>query len=106
MTKLNKAIKLHAKIADLEKKQAELLTRLGHSLQIQSIWSDAFKSGPCRFGGMQAYTRGNGRLKSELAFTNAYLLSSDGTKYYLTRQELAQLKPDAIIHPDYEETTK
>ena len=87
-----------AKIQETQNYIQACLGQLRSSLDIEAIWPEAFEHGKVRFSGIQKINHTD--VKRELCFTQAWFENSD-ERYYLSRQELKQFKPDALIHPEY-----
>jgi hypothetical protein len=95
----NETLDLFASIQEKQETVRELSRQLEKSMTIEQIWPEAFTTGmPVRLKGKQSMFPGTSR---KVGFTVAYFECRDGRKYYLSREELMQFKPDAIVHPDY-----
>ncbi len=98
---MEKAIVIQGQIAEKEKQTAALLTELGRSLNIKSVWPEAFDNGSCTFSGKLAWD--DKFLVQRHTFRCAWLKDGAGNKRYLSAEELAKLKPEAIIHPTFKQ---
>jgi hypothetical protein len=96
---MNDAIKMSNKLGQMIENQQTLQTKLTGSLLVQRVWADAFQDGmSCKFSGKMRMLPSMSR---DFGFTQAWLKRADGRMYYLSKNELEQLKVDALIHPDY-----
>lgn len=110
---MDEAIRLAARIAAKERESAALLVQLQQSLRIRDIWSDAFKHGSCKVAGRGKWAdrqhphhtrkQANPNMGRGTMWYVGYIIDGEGMKYYLTAEELTRLKPDVLIHPDYED---
>ena len=87
---------------NLEAKQQQawqLREQLKQTMIVDQIAPGLLDNGPVQLKGLKAMMPYPSRL---MGFTRAWLQSPDGKQYRLSASELAILKPDHYIHPNYE----
>jgi len=89
------------RLEDAQLEQKHLTAHLRASFSIEAIWPDAFDHGTVSFSGIQRHLTSNGLgRQGGLAFTEAWFANSKHTRW-LTADELKQFKPEALVHPSY-----
>ena len=85
-------------LKSLHQRQNNTLEQLSRSLRIAEIRKDIFKAGSVTLKMTGAYdhhpTKGQQIIR-------AHLVDGDGVIYPLSRNELALIRPDLVIHHDY-----
>ena len=87
-----------SRLKSLHQQQTNTLEQLSNSLRIAEIHKDIFKHGSVTLKMTGAYdhhpTKGQQIIRAHLA-------DGKGVIYPLTRDELATVQPEAVIHHDY-----
>ena len=100
---LSKAIELSKKLAKQEAEAAKLLEELQHSLDIKSVWPDAFQAGACKVWGHQGYYQDRfGREGEPNGLIFLVIEAGNGVRYYLNKEEVLKLRPKATFSPKWD----